>query len=135
MNDEDRLLLERAAEAAGIFLRWHEPEVDEDGVEDFMDATWCYIPSAKPPHDRRKSDKTSGVIWNPLESNDDALCLLARLQLQIEHYNDSVFALTDIPPWHRAEEPVKSDRAAALRRAITRCAAAMAPSANPQEPK
>lgn len=52
--------LELAAKAAGI----------EVVRVDNKNCSWYFIPSAKPPHNRRAEDEHAGELWNPQE--DDA---------------------------------------------------------------
>jgi hypothetical protein len=109
---DDRTLLEKAARAAGIELRWHEPEWSEP---------WCYIPSAKPPHDRREKDKTAGVIWNPMDSDEDALRLAVKLKITWG-YVGNFCVIND--GTSTIGQPLDDDPYAATRRAIVRAAAA-----------
>ena len=101
----DRELLELAAKAAGIELRWHP-----DGTA-YSDSR-C---------------KGYWGVWNPLTDNGDALLLAATLGIDIEwradgrvaayrHANANGYCFT-------AFESSREDRAANLRRAIVRAAA------------
>jgi hypothetical protein len=120
MTDNNRELLTLAAKAADIELRWVEPK-DDDGE------AWCFIPSAKPPHDRRKHDADRGEIWDPLTEDGDALRLLAAMPglwgLQMKFGRPTLHA--DFGLCAKAIEDMGEgvDRAAALRRAIVRAAA------------
>lgn len=114
----DRELLELAAKAAVIELRWHEPEWAED---------WCYIPSAKPPHNRRESDAMAGVIWNPLDEDGDALRLAVKLGLDVKV--DGFKAQSREPlgeDWFVEQHDGAEGAYAATRRAIVRAAANLA---------
>ena len=72
----DRELLELAAKAAGLQVVWHEPDDDSE--------PWCFIPDCHPPHNRRQRDKESGVIWNPLTDDGDALRLAVTCGLVVD---------------------------------------------------
>jgi hypothetical protein len=124
---DDRELLKLAAKAAGIELRWHECAVDADGTPDFMDSTWCFIPSAKPPHNRRAGDAQAGTIWNPLTDDGDALRLLARLRLVLNVSDGSAHAWKWNPGSMEPFSVHRGDEMAAVRRAIVQEAATLAP--------
>jgi hypothetical protein len=119
----DRELLELAAKAAGMELQWHERGIDSDDIPDMWDEEYCYVPTAKPPNDRRASDKGQGIIWSPLTDDGDALRLAVKLKLNITFVGDSVCA-----DWHSRDASPSgwaygaSDEAA-TRRAIVRAAA------------
>jgi hypothetical protein len=91
----DRELLERAAKAAGIELRWHKWGDDE----------WCSLPS--------------GVIWEPHKDDGDAF----RLAVKLNIIYDMQRAVHDLI----VTEGYQPDKESAMRRAIVRAAAAMAP--------
>jgi hypothetical protein len=123
----DRELLERAAKAAGIELKWETPEWSNE---------WCFIPSAKPPHNRRAKDATEGVIWNPLDDDGDALRLASKLRLLVDFSSCCAMNMRSadddwfggLPGDDRIGcSPVEFDGPAVVRRAIVRAAAALAP--------
>lgn len=99
----DRTLLENAAKAAGIELRWHT----------FGSDTWC----AKHP---------SGEVWNPLTDDGDAFRLAVKLGIEVVPFTGSKLTraafLGDV---RQIEEPHGDDPYAATRRAIVRAAAAI----------
>lgn len=112
---DDRQLLEMAAKAAGI-------EVVRSRLDDPLNLDMLVENSARNSHQR------SGP-WNPLTDDGDALRLAVKLQLDIEHLNDAVFAQdpssSGCPSWS-TREPVEGDRYAATRRCIVRAAASLA---------
>lgn len=99
----DRELLEAAAKAAG-----HGVEFDDASGLVFMDT------------------KFTGVLWNPLHNDGDALRLAVALRLELDIHHTGIAVRT--PDGHKmlvyAEE--QPDAYAATRRAIVRAAAAMA---------
>ena len=105
----DRELLEFAAKAAGIELRWHDD--------------WCYIPRNKPPHNRRLNDEGQGEIWNPLTDDGDALRLAVKLGLHTMHSKHKVKVGRKLVQDGPCEEDKRPDPYAATRRAIVRAAA------------
>ena len=131
----DRELLELAAKAAGIELRWNEPKRGEDGAPvDPFDSEWCYIPSAKAPHNRRAQDAGRGEIWNPLTDDGDALRLVVKLRIDVLMDGACIQSPTvevivntgeEVQPF-AIEALDTGDPYAATRRAIVRAAAAMA---------
>ena len=94
----DRELLEAAAKAAGITLRWIQGPNDDE----------CIHPI------RRRDDGMCEVDWNPLTNDGDALRLAVKLGLFMRA------AVREIPRDEYDAEPY-----AATRRAITRAAAAI----------
>ena len=96
----DRELLELAAKAAGIELRWHP-----DGTA-YSDSR-C---------------KGYWGVWNPIADDGDALRLAVKCNLDIELQEDCIFANgfevqnRQLLEWH------KDDPYAATRRAIVRAA-------------
>ena len=96
----DRELLEMAAKAAGIAVRWNENPPSTVQIDDFGDAGW----------------------WNPLTDDGDALRLAVKLRLEFEWWKTGIsanHASTPIMPI----EHVGDDAYAATRRAIVRAAA------------
>lgn len=100
----DRELLELAAKAAGIELRWHP-----DGA--------AYADVRAPGY---------WGVWNPLEDDGDALRLAVKLQLQVTPgtYNKDEFSAYKAGRGEASERcNTLQDEYAATRRAITRAAA------------
>lgn len=107
----DRELLELAAKAAGIDVRWG------DGWQ--SGTMFRSLP-------RPNSPLVTNVAWNPLTDDGDALRLAVKLGLYLNIYSTSMhqtFAGTGV---HIAEEPHGTDPYAATRRAIVRAAAEIA---------
>ena len=99
MNN-DRKLLELAAKAAGMVIRWNYKR--EQFFYDYCDGL---------------TDE-----WNPLTDDGDALRLAVKLELIVSTWD------CDMAVWHpdmdiAITEPIVTDRLAAIRRAITRAAA------------
>ena len=118
----DRKLLELAAKAAGIVLVWVDC-CDEDGFPTGMATRdFCYVPSAKPPHNRRSSDDMQGEVWNPLTEDGDALRLAVKLGIHVSKMTAQYWDEEGLE--HKfendADEPM-----ADTRRAIVRAAAEM----------
>lgn len=116
----DREFLELAAKAAGIELTWVEPG-------EYYHEAWCFIPYAKPPHNKRKYDKERGDIWDPLSDDGDALRLAVKLGIVI-NIDPDLGGETEA--WHYGRPGVvfcefHDDAEAATRRAIVRAAAAI----------
>ena len=103
----DRELLELAAKAAGITLRWIQGPNDDE----------CIHPI------RRRDDGMCEVDWNPLTDDGDALRLAVRLSLLVDVTAFSVTAMVN--GVISAKEKHNGDPYAATRRAITRAAAAI----------
>lgn len=106
----DRELLDKAAKAAGLDLEWCEfwgCMAKSLGVIDGFDRETC---------------------WNPLTDDGDALRLAVKLGIQIDPSDEMyVFAGRDMDATELGYCECKNDDAmAAIRRAITRAAAAMA---------
>lgn len=98
----DRELLEKAAKAAGIQVRWYDGD--------------CL----------RVADKCNGFAgqWNPLTDDGAAFRLAVKLRMDIASFTESVRANAhDGDDCHEAYGP---DPCAATRRAIVRAAAEMA---------
>lgn len=98
----DRELLEKAAKAAGIVGRWMN--------------VWGEVGIAP--------DHPDGGMWNPLESDGDALRLAVKLGMDLSLWGTDVFAKKGSKAL--AQQGSGSDRYAATRRAIVRAAAAIA---------
>ena len=99
----DRELIELAAKAAGIELRWHGG----------------YLPF------------TAGHEWNPLTDDGDALRLAVQLDMALWigcGGATAEFPLRGIACEEEADQH-QGDKAAATRRAVVRAAAALAPKA------
>jgi hypothetical protein len=106
MTDKD--LLELAAKAAGIRIRWHS-----DGY---------YGPTME-----IMEDEAGGPPWNPLTDDGDALRLAVKLGLEIYYAdNGGGFSYASYEEADRvtryAVEPHGTDSCAATRRAIVRAA-------------
>ncbi len=95
----DRQLLERAAKAEG-----HGVYFDERSGLTFLD------------------NKATGVLWNPLHNDGDALRLAVKLRLVVEVGRDGTLVYTDDPGICELHE---GDPEASTRRAIVRAAAAL----------
>lgn len=123
----DRELLELAAKAVGIELRWHEPEIGKG-------EPWCYVPSAKAPHNRRSGDIMAGSIWNPLEDDGDAFRLAVKARLQIDIERDRACISVGDHSGRYGMQPIGIEGVeAATRMAIVRAVAAIA--TTKQEPQ
>lgn len=100
----DRELLELAAKAAGIAVRWNEHPPSTVMVDDFGDAGW----------------------WDPLTDDGDALRLAVKLEIQAGY---AEFSGEGVATWDRGTRNVREygpdDPYAATRRAIVRAAAAI----------
>ena len=94
----DRELLELAAKAVSITIKWHCPHV---ALCDFMQ-----VPD-----------------WNPLTNDGDALRLAVTLRLEVCVWDTDTRVLTPDDNISTINEPTKGDPYAATRRAITRAAA------------
>jgi hypothetical protein len=126
----DRELLELAAKAAGIELRWHERETDAEGVPHFDSIEWCYIPVAKAPHNRRASDEHAGEVWDPLNDDGDALRLAVKLRICFTYVPSRSLVMAGFVKKAEYPEPCtmlqkfyESENSEGCRRAIV-CAAA-----------
>lgn len=106
--EQDRELLEKAAKAAGINVVWFCEGVSEG---------WFFIPDSKPPHNRRESDRNTGVIWDPINDDGDALRLAVKLGI-----TDLALIVGELV----LAEGWQGDKYAATRRAIVRAAASLA---------
>lgn len=114
----DRELLELAAKAAGIKLRWIQGPDDDE----------CIHPI------RRRDDGRCEVDWLPLTDDGDALRLAVRLGVIIDvRYGDKPGAFTvEVCYWPRdytgpymSVREKSEDQLSATRRAIVRAAAAI----------
>ena len=106
----DKEMLELAAKAAGIRVKWHS-EGHYGPTMEIME------------------DEAGGPPWNPLTDDGDALRLAVKLKLDVFFHPSSVeahIAGGRIPPIrHIAREFYDADPYAATRRAIVRAAAAI----------
>lgn len=108
----DRELLEAAARAAGVPLKWpHDPD------------TYARVDCVPP----RRTDTWDN--WNPLTDDGDALRLAVLFKFTMDYFPDIREVLVRHP---YVDEPLSSefysdDPYAATRRAIVRAAAMMAP--------
>jgi hypothetical protein len=112
-SDDDRTLLERAAKAAGInavreftFLHGGSSGESKCGL-------W---------------NRDAGGIWNSLTNSGNALDLAVKLQLAIAFYNDrdgEPMVHVSGDRWKSSHESCANDASAAVRRCITRAAAAI----------
>ena len=100
MNN-DRELLEQAAKAAGIEVPKH---------------LWA-------DHIGTGIKTMSGIVWNPLTDDGDALRLAVKLRLDIQYNDDSVYSGDGDVLNHQLFEWNNDDPYAATRRAIVRAAA------------
>lgn len=102
----DRELLELAAKAAGIDWRDWTPTLLSDGAEV---RDWPYS-------------------WNPLDDDSDALALAARLRMNVDMWMPGRVEASVLIDDRRisGESRGGDDLCAAARRAIVRCAAAIA---------
>jgi len=109
MSANDHELIRLAAKAAGI-------EGSFDDTEDVGDGLW--INGERTPDNDR--------YWNPLTKDGDALRLVNKLRMRVEHHVRhpfvAVFAHFGFYA-ERVEEAVDADVDAATRRAIVRAAA------------
>lgn len=106
----DRELLELAAKAAGLS---HMKYLGGAGLGRMIDPT------------RPGETGTTGLAWNPLTDDGDALRLAVKLgmSIEIEHYEEATYAYAGESPREYAIENWKGDRHSATRRAIVRAAA------------
>lgn len=112
----DRELLEAAARAAGVNIKWNGPDEGE----------WCFIPSATEPHNRRVSDAMHGVIWSPLNDGGDALELAVKLGMIVDTHGLHTRICMPFSADILSYETHNGDPYAATRRAIVRAAAVLA---------
>lgn len=121
-----RELLEAAAQASG--MRWsHDPEITHDGL-------WIVSPTIR-------------TCWDPLTKDQDAFFLMVKLGISVMPY--PVYALDKhsvVAKRYRSMDVMRdknpteivevygSDPAAATRRAVVRCAAAIWEAARPVLP-
>jgi hypothetical protein len=102
---EDKELLELSAKAAGIDLRMYEGMVVQPG-------TGLVVVNAK-----------TGLKWNPLTDDGDALRLAVKLDMNVEVWNPFKEVWVVAEGYDVIEEPWGEDKLAATRRAIVRAAA------------
>ena len=97
----DRELLELAAKAAGIDVRWYQGD--------------CL----------RVADKCNGFAgkWNPITDDGDALRLAVKLKFDILYYDTMIRVYPRLPKCIVIHQEVGDDPYAATRRAIVRAAA------------
>ena len=123
----DRELLEAAAKAVGLNLKWGGNSDSEKGPID----AYCWI-IGEGPRNKRIGD---GEYWNPLEDDGDALRLAVKLRITIQHDDPAACCagwastqpaptIDGIGPWYRKEWN-EGDSNAATRRAIVLAAAAL----------
>jgi len=101
----DRELLEMAAKAAGITLRWIQGPNDDE----------CIHPI------RRRDDGMCEVDWNPLTDDGDAFRLAIRLKMEVDF--DDVRVAVRTRQGIKVLEDEGGDLYAATRSAIVRAAA------------
>lgn len=106
----DRELLELAAKAAGLTLKWGEVYVVGDDEVDCTDMP--YVVSGQPDE--------ADWHWNPLADDGDALRLQIALGLCVEVLPKRMEPFTRVG---HIEEEHRDDPCAATRRAIVRAAA------------
>lgn len=105
----DRELLEAAAKAAGITVRWErDPAFIQERWQAMVPCGWVGQPSERE--------------WNPLREDGDALRLLVKLRLDLHVDATGAMAVHFSGGF---EEDAKYDIYAATRRAIVRAAAAL----------
>jgi hypothetical protein len=118
---DDRSLLERAAKAAGIDVRWHEPWETHVHVGEWYEG--------------RPLMHKEQMVWNPLTDDGDALRLAVKLNLHIGIDAESAGAISvewgfdaggNAAGCIEQDAPIGGDDYAATRRAIVRAAAALA---------
>jgi hypothetical protein len=112
---DDRNLLELAAQAAGIDVRWHEP--------------WeCFVHVGEWYEGRPLMHKAQ-MMWTPLTDDGDALRLAAKLGLCV---GESVHGGQWCAQHNSLDRIIyeKGEPCAATRRAIVRCAAEFPPRSN-----
>jgi len=111
----EREMLEFAAKAYGFgsdsggFV-WTESEYPRGSITN--GALWNY-----------KGWRDTAELWNPLADDGDALRLAAALRIDITNLKDRVSAACD-DSFYSVSTPDGSDRAAGIRLAITKAAAA-----------
>lgn len=103
MDKTDRELLEAAAKAAGIELRYWAESQESFNLALTEPRRW----------------------WNPLADDGDALRLAVRLELDVYVRKEKNFCEADSPMKVTKREKYEPDPYAATRRAIVRAAAAM----------
>jgi hypothetical protein len=121
--NEDRELLEAAAEAAGLRITWGEKCMV--GPDEVDCTNLPYVVS----DDREESP----AYWNPLEDDGDALRLANKLWLQLRHVHGAAHA--GIPDAFWMTEIYGDNADTATRRAIVRAAARIAQSRGWRSPK
>ena len=126
----DRELLELAAKAAQLELTWVNARDSEGYPICGETKDWCFIPSAKAPHNRRKGDEMQGEIWNPLDDDGDAMRLAVKLHMRFDVFVESACVTihcarpdNEIMWLHLHESLYAVDEYVATRRAIVRAAA------------
>jgi len=98
----DREMLELAAKAAGIELKWHRSHAE------------AYA----------RDDEEYWAVWNPLADDKDALRLAVKLKLAFATWGSGACAVVFLHGGRgRIVEPHKDDPYAATRRAIVMAAA------------
>lgn len=97
----DRELLELAAKAAGIELKWHHSDGDA--------------------YARRNGEYWA--CWNPLTDDGDALRLAVKLKMKLEHYSVTSKGQDRVSANNASPVAYEDDSYTATRRAIV-CAAA-----------
>lgn len=118
----DRRLLEDAAKAAGIEVRFMRT-MSADLRTDRGELPYMVKPHKPPEWNKRVSDWC--VLWNPLEDDGDALRLAVKLRIDftMSEVAGVEYAEACVPgaPW--MSESIGDDEKAATRRAIVRAAA------------
>jgi hypothetical protein len=107
-NEADRELLEQAAKAAGLTLRWIG-----DGPS---------VPYT--PEESAQRNGIDGYMWNPLIEDGDALRLVVKLNITVIK-GLAMISGHPIREQFYEEDAVNADPYAATRRAIVRAAAAI----------
>lgn len=101
----DREMLELAAKAIGLGVRW----------EEVHGCFWIEMGQGLPIN-----------TWNPLTSSEDAFELAAKLSISIDYFDGVGEAkATSYDGVYEAYAPYGDNKAAAARRAVTECAAAI----------
>ena len=115
----DRDLLEAAARAAGIEVRWHEPWETHVHVGEWYEG--------------RPLMHKAQMVWNPLTDDGDALRLAVKLRMNLDLDSDDMsnaFVPGEVQGYACDHG---SDPMAATRRAIVRAAVSLACAPQPEE--
>ena len=124
--DNDRMLLEKAAKAAGMPINCHDGWnwVDNVGVE----KAWGLWNGVISPTISNPNPRPNPTRWNPLQNDGDALRLAVKLKMDIVYDFDRVMVVygdgdATLTTEYFYDLPTPTDQYAATRRAIVRAAA------------